>query len=122
MPGPLTGEETELAPPSSGTIAEPAWSPDGRSLYAVIGDRGFIDIWSYSLDDPARPPLRLTRTQGAALSPAPTQDGKALFYLSLESDGFDLRRLELTPEVLAGAGRAPDLSAELAPAALRLRA
>jgi hypothetical protein len=112
--------ETELAPPSDGTIAEPAWSPDGRTLYAVIGDRGFIDIWSFSLDDPARPPLRLTRTQGAALSPSPTpptsDQTKALFYLSLESDGLDLRRLELTPEVLAGAGRAPELAADLAPA------
>jgi len=111
-----SGAETELAPPSDGTVATPAWSPDGRSLYAVVGDHGFIDIWSFSVDDPVRPPLRLTRTQGAALSPAPTPDGGALFYLSLESDGLDLRRLELTPEVLAGAGRAPDLSAELAPA------
>ncbi len=110
-----SGEESELAPPSDGTIATPAWSPDGRTLYAVVGDRGFIDIWSFAADDPAQPPLRLTRTQGAALSPAPAPDGSSLFYLSLESDGLDLRRLELTPEVLAGAGRAPDLSAELAP-------
>lgn len=115
-----SGAETEMAPPSDGTIAAPEWSPDGRTLYAVVGDRGFVDLWSFSVDDPARPPVRLTRTQGAALSPAPTPpapDGtKALFYLSLESDGLDLRRLELTPEILAGAGRAPDLSAELAPA------
>ncbi len=116
LASPENTAETELAPPSDGTIATPAWSPDGRTLYAVVGDRGFIDLWSFSVDDPARPPLRLTRTQGAALSPAPTPDGQALFYLSLESDGLDLRRLELTPEVLAGAGRAPDLSADLAPA------
>lgn len=108
--------EIELAPPSAGTIAQPSWSPDGRTLYAVIGDRGFIDIWTFSLEDPSQPPLRLTRTQGAALSPAPMPDGRALFYLSLESDGLDLRRLELTPEVLAGTGRAPDLATELAPA------
>lgn len=112
----VSGSEIELAPPSDGTIAEPAWSPDGRTLYAVIGDRGFIDIWTFSLEDPGQPPLRLTRTQGAALSPAPAVDGTALFYLSLESDGLDLRRLELTPEVLAGAGRAPELAADLAPA------
>jgi hypothetical protein len=111
-----SGAETELAPPSEGTIAAPAWSPDGRTLYATVGDRGFIDLWSFVPDDPARPPLRLTRTQGAAFSSAPTPDGQALFFLSLESDGLDLRRLELTPEVLAGTGRAPDLSAELAPA------
>jgi hypothetical protein len=112
--------ETEMPPPSDGTISAPAWSPDGTTLYAVVGDRGFVDIWSFAVEAPDRPPLRLTRTQGAALAPAPTPAASdqppALFYLSLESDGLDLRRLELTPEVLAGAGRAPDLSAELAPA------
>lgn len=111
-----SGAETAMAPPSEGTIAEPAWSADGRTVYAAVGDRGFIDLWAFAADNPAQPPVRLTRTQGAALSPAPNPDGQALFYLSLESDGLDLRRLELTPEILAGAGRAPDLSAELAPA------
>ena len=111
-----SGRETELAHPSEGTLATPAWSPDGRTLYAVAGDRGFVDLWSFAVDDPAAPPRRLTATQGAALSPAPTPDGEALFYLSLESDGLDLRRLELTPEILTGTGRAPDLAADLAPA------
>jgi len=115
-----SGAETEMSLPSDGTIAAPAWSPDGKTLYATVGDRGFIDLWSFAppdgTTDPARSPLRLTRTQGAAFSPAPTPDGQAIFYLSLESDGLDLRRLELTPQVLAGAGRAPELVAELAPA------
>jgi WD40-like Beta Propeller Repeat len=111
-----SGAELELAPPADTTTAAPAWSADGRTLFAVVGDRGFIDLWAFPVGDPAGKAVRLTRTQGAAFSPAPGPDGQALFYLSLESDGLDLRRLELTPEVLAGAGRAPDL-AELAPAA-----
>lgn len=112
-----SGEETAAAPPSGGTVSSPAWSPDGRTVWAVVGDRGFIDLWAFSADEPGKPPLRITRTQGAALAPAPAPDGKALFYLSLEPDGLDLRRLELTPEVAAGLPRTPaDLPAGLAPA------
>lgn len=107
-----SGEETEIPPPSEGTIASPAWSPDGRTLYATVGDRGFVDLWAFPLDGQ---PVRLTSTQGAALSAAPAPDGRSIFYLSLESDGLDLRRLELTPEVAAGTSRAPDLSGDLAP-------
>ena len=112
-----SGEEAATAPPSGGTVSSPAWSPDGRTVWAIVGDRGFIDLWAFSADDPGKPPLRITRTQGAALAPAPAPDGKALFYLSLEPDGLDLRRLELTPEVLAGLSRTPiDLPTGLAPA------
>jgi hypothetical protein len=93
-----SGADMEVAPPSGGTVSSPAWSPDGRTLYAVVGEGGFIDLWAFSVDDPAKPPVRLTRTQGAALSPAPAPDGKAIFYLSLEHDGPDLRRLDLTPD------------------------
>jgi hypothetical protein len=107
-----SGEDREIPPPSEGTIASPAWSPDGRTLYATVGDRGFVDLWAFPMEGE---PLRLTGTQGAALSAAPAPDGRSIFYLSLESDGLDLRRLELTPEIAAGTSRAPDLSAELAP-------
>ncbi len=83
-----------LAPPADGTVASPAWSPDGRTVYAVVGDRGFIDLWAFPADGGGTP-APLTRTQGAALAPAPSPDGKGLFYLSLEPDGLDLRRLDL---------------------------
>ncbi len=88
---------TALAPPPGGTVSAPAWSADGRTLYAVVGQGGFIDLWAFSVDDPSRQPVRLTRTLGAALAPAPTPDGKSIFFLSLENDGPDLRRLDLTP-------------------------
>jgi hypothetical protein len=55
----------------------------------------------------------LTRTQGAALAPAPAPDGSALFFLSLEPDGLDLRRLSLPAPAAPVRG---ELSAELAPA------
>lgn len=92
-----SGQETVIVPPADGTVASPAWSPDGPTLYAAVGDRGFIDLWAFPLTD-EQPPVRLTRTQGAALSPVATPaapDGQAIFYLSLESEGPDLRRLFL---------------------------
>ena len=100
-----TGEEKILAPPRGGTMAAPAWGPD--TVYAVVGDRGFIDVWAFPLDGGEPGPV--TRTAGAAFAPAPSPDG--LFYLSLEPDGLDLRRI-----VPGRAAALPDLPAELAPA------
>jgi hypothetical protein len=104
-----SGEEQTLAPPRDGTVATPAWSADGRTVYAVVGDRGFIDIWAFPLDGE---PFLLTRTSGAAFAPAPDTGG-GLFYLSLEPDGLDLRRLDL--EQKTAATPAIDLPRELAP-------
>lgn len=107
------GTTIELAPPPGGTVSSPAWSPDGRSVYAVVGLGGFIDLWSFPFD-PAGPPVPATRTQGAAIAPAPAPDGSGLFYLSLEPDGLDLRRLPL-PVAETAAAAPPDIPASLAP-------
>lgn len=103
-----SGEERNLAPPHEGTVAGPAWSPDGRTVYAVVGDRGFIEVWAFPLDGQ---PFPVTRTDGAAFSPTPAPDG-SLFFLSLEPDGMDLRRVE-TPE--RAAAIPADLPSELTP-------
>jgi WD40 repeat protein len=89
------GTPLELSPPPGGSASSPAWSPDGRALYAVVGRGGFLDLYAFAAQ-PGPPPVALTRTQGGALAPAPTPDGKAVFYLSLEPEGLDLRRLDLT--------------------------
>jgi hypothetical protein len=110
------GGTRELAPPPDGTVYSPAWSADGRTLYAAVGLRGFIDLWAFPLDA-GKPPVPLTRTQGAALAPAPAPDGSGLFFLSLQPDGFNLRRLPLARGALAAAPSPPsDLPRELAPA------
>ncbi len=93
-----TGEESALAPPIPGaTVASPAWSRDGRTVYAVVGSGGFLDVYAFAADPvggaAARP---VTHTAGAAFAPEPTPDGAALFYLSLKADGFDLARVDLT--------------------------
>ena len=106
--------EADLEPPPEGTVSSPAWSADGRTLYAVVGLRGFIDLYAFPVD-PAGAPIPLTRTQGAALAPAPTPDGSGLFFLSLTPDGLTLRRLPLSAQRV-GVPAAPELPRRLAPA------
>jgi hypothetical protein len=117
------GKTRELAPPPEGTVSSPAWSADGRTLYAAVGLRGFIDLWAFPLTSVSAgnpvnlAPFPLTRTQGAALAPAPTPDGSGLFFLSLQPAGFDLRCLPLAKDKLAAAPPPPaDLPRELSPA------
>ncbi|MFL6231565.1 MAG: hypothetical protein ACJ76N_00355, partial [Thermoanaerobaculia bacterium] len=106
------GGEADLAPPPEGTISSPAWSADGHTLYAVVGLRGFIDLYAFPMDGAPEP---LTRTQGAALAPTPTPDGSGLFFLSLAPDGLSLRRLPLSAQRV-GVPVAPELPRRLAPA------
>jgi hypothetical protein len=114
--------ERELAPPGGGTIASPAWSADGKRVYAVVGGGGFLDVFAFPAaaapgDATAAAPVAVTRTQGGALAPEPTPDGKALFYLNPQSDGLDLYRLELAANPPLPPGSPPGTSwAELAPA------
>ncbi|HEY0783144.1 MAG TPA: hypothetical protein VGE98_11860, partial [Thermoanaerobaculia bacterium] len=116
---PLEGgaQETEIAAPAAeATVSEAEWGRDGKTLYAVVGERGFIDLYAFSLAAGATP-IALTRAPGAALSPAPTPDGAALFYLQLEPHGLDLRRLDLHRTPPPSLERAAlNLPANLAPA------
>ena len=109
--------QAEIAPPAGGTLSSPAWSADGRTLYAVVGLRGFIDLYAFAADGSGAP-VPLTRTQGAALAPTPLPDGSGLFFLGLAPDGFDLRRLPLGPPAPRSppSPPAPELPRELAPA------
>jgi hypothetical protein len=106
------GGEAALAPPPEGTVSSPAWSADGHTLYAVVGLRGFIDLYAFPMDGAPEP---LTRTQGAALAPTPEPSGSGLFFLSLTPDGLSLRRLPLSAQRV-GVPAAPELPRRLAPA------
>jgi WD40-like Beta Propeller Repeat len=108
--------EVELPVPPAATVASPAWGADGR-LYAVLGEGGFLDVFAFAPLPGGgwAPPRRVSRTRGAALDPAPTPDGRALFFLSLEAAGLDLRWLDLGAEGAADADlAAPPIA--LAPA------
>jgi len=63
-----------------------------------------------SAADGSAPPAQITVSSAACLAPAPTPDGRAVFFLSLEPDGLDLRRIAM------GTGSAPAVSVALAPA------
>lgn len=113
-----SGAEREL-PVSTGseegssTPSGPAWSADGATVYASLGREGRIDVVGFPVagSDDSAGPVAITRTAGAAFNPVPTPDGRALFYLSLEPQGLDLRRIDLPSRASVGT------SADEAPAA-----
>lgn len=107
-----SGAEREISTPQDSVIAQPAWGADSSTLYAVVGTDGFIEIHRFDLDRGSA--AQLTRSFGASLAPALLRDGSALFYLSVEPDGLDLRRLD-SPATLAAVPRVT-IDSSLAPA------
>jgi hypothetical protein len=65
----------------------PEWTANG-ALFAAVAGRGFIDIARVDSSGASY----VTRTAGMALSPAPSPDG-SLYFMSLDPDGFVVRRL-----------------------------
>ncbi len=109
------GAETVLPAPAGATFAYPAWSADGATVFASVGQGGFVNI--AAIPATGGPVRQLTRTVGAALAPAPTPDGVAVFFLSLEADGLALRRMDLKAAQELGAPPIlPDLAPAVAPA------
>ncbi|MFN2443916.1 MAG: TolB family protein [Thermoanaerobaculia bacterium] len=85
------GATRELSVPDGSLIAQPAWQ-DEDTLYALVGQGGFLEIHRFDL--PAGTSSQLTRSLGAALAPAPAADGSALYFLSIDADGLDIRKLD----------------------------
>jgi hypothetical protein len=88
------GAEREIPTSADALVAQPAWGDDPNELYAVVGRGGFIDIHRFDLDSGSS--AAVTRTPGGAFAPAPAADGSALYFLSIDADGLDLRKLDLT--------------------------
>ena len=96
----LATKADHLVPtPGSTTLAHPAWRRDGRHLYLAVGEDGLLDVQAFGAVPDAED-HRVTRSLAAAYAPEPTPDGKHLFYLSLDADGVDLRRLALDAATL----------------------
>jgi Tol biopolymer transport system component len=70
----------------------PEWGPNG-ALFAAVAGGGFIDI--ARIDQATS---FVTRSAGMALAPAPSPDG-SLYFMSLDPDGFVVRRLPDTTPV-----------------------
>ncbi len=100
------GGEEELPLPPGASTSSPAWGAEG--IYAVVGRGGLIDVFAFAEADEAAGGADgwgmgpATRVRGAALAPEPAapagEEPAGLFYLSLEPDGLDLRRLALPRE------------------------
>jgi hypothetical protein len=102
-----TGEDRRLATPQATTLAHPAWRMDGRHLYLAAGEDGLLDVRAVAVTGDAEE-HQVTRSLAGAFAPAPTPDGKALYYLSLDADGVDLRHLPLDAATLQGLDLALD--------------
>ncbi|HEY5610563.1 MAG TPA: hypothetical protein VIL97_05105, partial [Thermoanaerobaculia bacterium] len=86
-----TNAESEPNLGPADVVAHPAWSDRGE-LLAVIGHAGgFLEIHRIDLDQ-QRAPERITQGHSASLAPVIAPD-RSIYYLSLDIDGFDIRRI-----------------------------
>ena len=83
-----SGTERIMPTPQRARLMHPAWESDD-SIVATVGIDGFLDIYRFNTTIGAR--QRLTQSTGAALAPTPGPNG--LFFLAMEDDGLDIRRL-----------------------------
>ncbi|MBW1878445.1 MAG: PD40 domain-containing protein [Deltaproteobacteria bacterium] len=88
-----SGAEATLPLPSDTMVSEPAWSADGSEIIVSLGQGGFLELVALPLD--GGPPRPITHSPGGATAPAPTPDGEAVFYLSMDSEGLDVHRISL---------------------------
>ena len=86
-----SGAERIVPTPAGAGVQDPAWAPNGEALFAVMSEDGLLDVQRLPLDGASLE--RITRTLGAALAPEPTPDGKAVFFLALEPEGLQVRRI-----------------------------
>ena len=99
------GEIREIPLPGS-PAGEPAWSSDGRRLFVAADREGIWNLESADARGEGESGM-LTRVTGGALAPAPSPDGKALFFLEITAKGVDVRRLSLPAETIAPLARRP---------------
>jgi hypothetical protein len=88
-----SGAEATIPLPNDRMVSEPAWTADGSELIVSLGQGGFLELVALPLDGTA--PRPITHSPGGATAPAPTPDGEAVFYLSMNSEGLDVHRISL---------------------------
>ena len=99
---PLSGGAVRAVALEGSPFGPPAWTPDGSRLIVAADAAG---IWNLvSVDARGSDPQReITRVIGGAFAPAPTPDGRELFFLELTARGVDLHRLAASPVGIARA-------------------
>jgi Tol biopolymer transport system component len=91
------GEVRELAI-GGAPLSPPVWSADGAAVFVsrapASGIPGIVSIDPDSIDsDGASEPKAWTRVTGGAFSPAPSPDGRTLYFLDWTARGVTVRRL-----------------------------
>jgi len=74
---------------------QPAWSPDGKTLYFVSDRSGIANVYAYELG--SRKLSQVTNVLTGAYMPAISNDGRRMVYVGYGSYGFDLYDLPLEP-------------------------
>ena len=95
----------------------PAWSGDGARIFVTSDGSGIWNIVSVDASGASGEEL-LTRVTGGAFAPAPTPDGKALFFLDFAARGVSVRRLALGGPGLSALDRPADSYPLLPPRAV----
>jgi hypothetical protein len=72
---------------------QPAWSPDGKTLYFVSDRTGFPNVFAYEIE--SRSLHQVTNVLTGAYMPEPSPDGRSLVYVGYTTEGFDLFEIEL---------------------------
>jgi hypothetical protein len=101
------GALREITLPGSPAGA-PAWSSDGSRIFVASDREGMWNIESVDPRQSNAPAQLVTRVTGGALDPAPSSDGKSLFFLEVTSKGVDVQRLALPAAPLTSLGRRPE--------------
>lgn len=74
---------------------QPAFSPDGKTLYFTSDRSGIANVYAYTLATGAL--AQVTNVLSGAYMPTVSPDGKTLVYVGYGSDGWDLYALPLDP-------------------------
>jgi hypothetical protein len=87
---PQSGTQSEIETPSGSIVADPDWLDDDR-LVAAIGQHGFVELHEITVADGSL--RQITRSRGASLSPAAARTTDEIYFLSIDADGLDIRRI-----------------------------
>ncbi len=91
---PAQGGQVEKRSLPGSPASAAAWSADGSRLFVTSNASGVWNIVSVDASGGGGEEL-LTRVTGGAFDPAPTPDGKELFFLDFSARGIGVRRLAL---------------------------
>ncbi|HEX4438928.1 MAG TPA: hypothetical protein VH854_02590 [Thermoanaerobaculia bacterium] len=113
---PVEGGDPVELPLGAAPQGPPAWSDDGRRIFVATDAGGVWDIAALDASG-GRPAAAMTRVTGGAFAPAPSPDGRSLYFLAMTAKGVDLRRLDLEGSAPTPGAAPPAPSLLAAPAA-----